>query len=180
VKIRQGNLSSFITVFQAKTTESNYDATTQKSTANKYDAKGVELELGYRSGGFRLAGGATFTNARITDSLTASAIGTAPNRQARLIYQISPSYTTGDMTVGANIISTTKSKDAQGTPLEVTLPGYTVINAFASYAIALNTTASVGVYNLANTLGFTESNDGRAAARAINGRTIRATLKYAF
>ncbi|MEY2952111.1 MAG: Ferric enterobactin receptor precursor [Pseudomonadota bacterium] len=180
VKMRQGNLSTFVTLFQAKTTESNYDATTQKSTANKYDAKGIELEAGYRAGGFRIGGGATYTNARITDSLSTNLVGTAPNRQAKLIYQISPSYTTGDLTVGANILATTKSKDAQGTPLEATLPGYTVVNMFASYAVALNTTASVGVYNLMNTIGYTESNDGRAAARSINGRTVRATLKYAF
>ena len=36
VKLRNGNLSTFVTLFNAKTDESNYDATTQKSTSNKY------------------------------------------------------------------------------------------------------------------------------------------------
>lgn len=180
VKWRSGNLNTFVTLFNAKTKESNYDATTQRSTANSYDAKGVEVEAGYRIGGFRIAGGLTYTDAKITDSLTASLVGTTPNRQAKLIYQLSPTYSMGDLTVGANVFATTKSKDAQGTSMEATLPAYTVVNAFANYRLGANAVVSLGVYNLFNTLGYTESNDGRAAARSINGRTAQATLRYMF
>ena len=174
VKMRSGNLSSFVTLFQAKTNESNYDATTQKSTANKYDAKGVEVEAGYRMGSFRLNGGFTITDAKIVSS------GLTPNRQAKLVYQISPTYQTGALTMGAAIVGTTSSKDAQGTAYEVTLPAYTVVNAFANYAISKDLMATFGVYNLTNTLGYTESNDGRMAARSINGRSAKAGLKYSF
>jgi outer membrane receptor protein involved in Fe transport len=60
------------------------------------------------------------------------------------------------------------------------LPAYTVVNAFASYAISKDLTATFGVYNLTDTLGYTEINDGRMAARSVNGRSAKAGLKYAF
>ena len=174
VKMRQGNLSTFITVFKAKTDESNYDATTQKSTANKYDASGIELEAGYKMGAFRINGGVTVTDAKIVSS------GLTPNRQAKVVYQLSPTYSSGAYTVGAAIVGSSSAKDAQGTPFEATLPAYTVVNAFANYAISKDLTASLGVYNLTNALGYTEINDGRMAARSINGRSAKLGLKYQF
>lgn len=174
VKMRSGNLSTFVTLFQAKTDESNFDATTQKSTANKYDAKGVEIEAGYKMGAFRINGGLTLTDAKIVSS------GLTPNRQAKVVYQLSPTYTSGAFTVGAAIVGSSSAKDAQGTPYEATLPAYTVVNAFASYAISKDLTATLGMYNLTNTLGYTEINDGRMAARSINGRSAKVGLKYNF
>ena len=174
IKMRQGNLSTFITVFKAKTDESNFDATTQRSTANKYDASGIELEAGYKMGSFRINGGVTLTDAKIVSS------GLTPNRQAKMVYQLSPTYTSGSYTVGAAIVGSSSAKDAQGTSFEATLPAYTVVNAFANYAISKDLTASFGVYNLTNTLGYTEINDGRMAARSINGRSAKVGLKYNF
>jgi hypothetical protein len=110
VKMRNGNLSTFVTLFNAKTDESNYDATTQKSTSDKYDASGVEVEAGYKMGAFRVNGGVTVTNAKIVSS------GLTPNRQAKVVYQLSPSYVLGDATIGAAIVGTSSSKDAQGSP----------------------------------------------------------------
>jgi outer membrane receptor protein involved in Fe transport len=82
--------------------------------------------------------------------------------------------------VGAAIVGSSSAKDAQGTPFEATLPAYTVVNAFANYAISKDLIASLGVYNLTNTLGYTEINDGRMAARSINGRSAKVGLKYQF
>ena len=174
VKMRNGNLSTFVTVFQAKTDESNYDATTQKSTANKYDAKGIEIEAGYKMGAFRINGGLTLTDAKIVSS------GLTPNRQAKVVYQLSPTYSTGALTVGAAIVGSSSAKDAQGSSYEATLPAYTVVNGFANYAISKDLTATFGVYNLTNTIGYTEINDGRMAARSINGRSAKVGLKYNF
>jgi outer membrane receptor protein involved in Fe transport len=174
VKLRNGNLSTFVTLFNAKTDESNYDATTQKSTSNKYDASGVEVEAGYKMGAFRINGGVTVTNAKIVAS------GLTPNRQAKVVYQLSPSYALGDATIGAAIVGTSSAKDAQGSGYDVTLPAYTVINAFANFNVGKNAVATLGVNNLTNVLGYTESNDGRMAARAINGRSVKAGLKYNF
>ena len=67
-KWRSGGMSLFATLFNARTSESNYEATTQKFTSNRYSANGLELEAGYRSDDFRLAGGLTLTKAKITAS----------------------------------------------------------------------------------------------------------------
>ena len=181
VKWRAGPVSTFVTLFNAKTKESNYDATTQKVTANSYDAKGVELEAAYSVGDLRIAGGATYTNASITDSLSVADIGTTPNRQAQWVFQLSPSYSFAGGVVGASLIGNTDSKDANpiaGT--KTTLPGFMVVNLFGSYELAKNLSVNASVNNLFDTLGYTESNDGRMAARSINGRTVKVGLKYTF
>ena len=54
------------------------------------------------------------------------------------------------------------------------------VNAFASYAITPAATVGLSVNNLLNKIGYTESNDGRGAARSINGRMTKVTLKYNF
>jgi outer membrane receptor protein involved in Fe transport len=181
VKWRTSGFSSFVTFFQAKTDESNFELTTQKFTANKYDAKGVELEGAASFGGFRMGAGLTYTDAEVTESTDKSVIGKTPRRQAKVIYQLSPSYTIGDFSVGSTIIYTGSSKDdSPAGPISVTLPSYTVVNAFVNYTFAQNTTLSLAANNLTNEIGYTESNDGRGAARSINGRAVKLSLKYAF
>jgi outer membrane receptor protein involved in Fe transport len=186
VKIRSGNLSSFITLFQAKTKETNYDLTTGRSSANSYDAKGLEVEIGLRAGDFRLGGGFTYTNAKIVGEApgtapAASKIGLAPNRQAKIIYQLTPSYATGPFDFGASIIGTGKSKDAQKTPWEATLPAFLVVNPYFTYTLNDNLQFSLNVNNLFDKIGYTEINDdNRMAARSINGRTVKVGVKYTF
>jgi outer membrane receptor protein involved in Fe transport len=180
-KNKSGNLSTFVTFFLAKTDESNYDLTTGTTSFNKYSAKGVELEAGYRMGAFRINGGLTLTDAEVTSSNTAAYVGKAPNRQAKAIYQLSPTYKFGDTTVGAAVIGTTSSKDAQTVSgLEATLPAYTYVNAFATHDVNKSMTLSLSVNNLTNTLGYTEVNNERSAARSITGRTVKVGVKYNF
>ncbi|MBR7781804.1 TonB-dependent receptor [Undibacterium luofuense] len=178
VKWKSGDFSSFVTMFQAKTSESNFEATTQKFSANTYDAKGLEIEASYKIGAFRMTGGLTYTNASIANAADASIIGKTPRRQAKYVYQISPTYTMGDAVFGASLIGTTKSfgDDAN----TITLPGFNVLNAFVNYQLTDRLQASVGINNLLNTIGYTEVEGDGHAARSINGRTIRATLKYSF
>ena len=180
VKWREGNLSTFVTLFQAKTSETNYDAVTQVSSANKYDAKGVELEAGYKIGAFRLNGGLTYTDAKVTDSNNAAYVGMAPNRQAKYIYQISPNYRFGQTTLGLSIFGTSKARDAQTSTYEAEMPAYQYVNAFVNHSIDKSTVVSFGVNNLTNAIGYTELNTDRSAARSINGRTAKATLRYNF
>ena len=178
IKWKAGNLSSFLTLFDAKTTESNYEATTQQFTANRYHASGVELESSYRMDALRMTAGFTFTNASIRGSNDASVIGNTPRRQAKFIYQIAPTYTLGNAVFGLGIIGTSKSFGDDANTL--TLPGFTMWNVFSSYQINTHLQASISVNNLSNTIGYTEVEGDGHAARSINGRTIRATLKYAF
>jgi len=178
LKNRSGALSSFITVFSAKTREdAGFEATTQTYRGANFDAKGVETEVSWRSGAFSISGGATLTDANIASGDNK---GKTPRRQAKLVYQLTPSYQIGDAEMGVSIIGTSKSYAQDDN--QVVLPSYTVVNLFASYEVARNLTLSLGVNNLFNVVGYTEAEGQNAlyVARSINGRSAKATLKYSF
>jgi len=183
VKWRSGGASIFATVFIAKIDEINVDPTTNpvRVTTNKYDAKGIEFEAALRAGIFSLQGGATFTDAEVTRSSNAALVGKAPKRQAKLVYQLTPSINLGEALFGASIVGTSASNDDGPTgPVTIKLPAFVAVNAFASYNLTQDATVSLAVNNLFNAIGYTESNDGRGAARSINGRTAKLSLKYNF
>ena len=181
VKWRRDALSAFVTFFRAKTDETNFDVTTQKASANSYDAKGVELETAYSLGGFRTGAGITYTHAEVKASNNPALVGTTPRRQAKFVYQLTPSYSYGPFVVGATLVGTTASKDDSPLgPITVELPAYVVVNLFANYELTSHVDLSIGANNVFDKIGYTESNDGRQAARAINGRSVRASLKYSF
>ena len=183
VKNRSGSLSSFVTLFNAKTREdAGFEATTQTYRGNNFNANGVEAEVAYRVGAFSLAGGGTMTNAEIASGDNK---GKTPRRQAKFVYQLTPSYQFARAEVGASIVGTTQSYAQDDN--QVVMPGFTVVNLFAAYEVARNLTLSVGVNNAFNALGYTEAegqnnfgNNPLYVARSINGRSARATLKYSF
>ena len=180
VKWRSGGVSTFVTLFQAKTDESNYEATTQRSTSNRYDAKGVELEGAYSLGDFRITGGATYTHAKIVGTAAADVanIGNTPRRQAKWIYQVAPTYTFGDATVGASVVGTGKSwgDDAH----TIIMPSYAIVNAFVNYRVTEKATIALSANNLFNKIGYTEIEGDGHAARSVTGRAVKATVSYAF
>jgi outer membrane receptor protein involved in Fe transport len=180
VKWRQGGASAFVTLFQAKTAESNYEATTRISTANRYTAKGVELEAAYSAGDFRVNGGMTYTDAEITGTAPGqeAVIGHTPRRQAKVVYQLAPSYTIGNATLGLSLIGTGKSwaDDAH----TIIMPAYRVVNASVQYQATPQATVTLSANNLFNKLGYTEVEGDGHAARAISGRSIKASLQYSF
>jgi outer membrane receptor protein involved in Fe transport len=180
VKWRRGGLSTFVTLFQAKTDESNYEATTQRSTANRYDAKGVELEAAYRLGDFRVNGGLTWTDAKIVGTAPGqeAVIGNTPRRQARVVYQVAPTYTWGNATIGGSVIGTGKSwaDDAH----TIVMPAYQVVNLFVNYRLTEKASVSLSANNLFDKLGYTEVEGDGHAARAIAGRSAKLSLSYAF
>jgi outer membrane receptor protein involved in Fe transport len=181
VKLRAGGFNLFATYFQAKTNESNYEASTQKTTVNGYKAKGVELEAGYKAGAFRLAGGATITSAKIADSLTAAEVGNNPRRQAAVVYSLAPSVALGDFDMGASLIGSGASYADDGNT--VNMPGYMVTNLFANYRVNKQALVIFGMNNAFNTLAYTEAEAGggaATAARALPGRTAKLSLKYEF
>lgn len=178
LKWRSGGLNLFATLFNARTAESNYEATTQAFTSNEYEANGLELEAGYRAGDFRLTSGLTLTKAKITRSNNAADVGNTPRRQADWVFQLSPSYRFGAVEVGASVIGTGKSfgDDAN----TITMPGYTVLNGFVNWQITDQAQATLSVNNLTNTVGYTEVEGDGHAARSINGRTAKLAFKYNF
>jgi catecholate siderophore receptor len=183
-KWRYEGLSLFGTLFFAKTDEINVDVTKTPILVQttKYESKGLELEVAYRYEIFSIVGGATFTDAKVKSSNNAAIVGKTPKRQAKVVYQFTPSVALGDdIQLGASIVGTTASKDDGPTgPVSINLPAFVSINAFASYNVTPAASVSLSVNNLTNVIGYTESNDGRGAARALNGRTAKVTLKYAF
>ncbi len=177
-KWRSNGFSLFATLFNARTKESNYEVTTQKFTANKYEAKGLELEAAYAYGAFRLNAGATLTDAKIKASNDGAVVGKQPRRQAKFVYQLSPSYQFGSFDIGAALVGTGKSFGDDGNT--ITMPAYTIVNAFASYQLNDKTQLSLSANNVFNTLAYTEIEGDGHAARALNGRTVRATVKFEF
>jgi len=178
LKLKSGNLSSFITYFDARVAESNYSATTQLQTDNKYKANGLEIEEGYRMGRWRITGGATYTHSNTTASNNASLVGQPANRQAKLVYQVGPGYSGDKFDVGLNIVGSSRSPEVDE-PSTYWMPAYRIVNLHASYFFDEHTSLNVGVYNLFNALAYTEI-DGNSSARALNGRNARLTLKYTF
>jgi outer membrane receptor protein involved in Fe transport len=84
----------------------------------------------------------------------------------------------GSVDLGAAIVGTTKSfGDDQNT---ITMPGFTVVNPYVSYQFNAKTSVTLAANNLFNTLGYTEIEGDGHAARSINGRSFKATLKYQF
>ncbi|MDH4395060.1 MAG: TonB-dependent receptor [Limnobacter sp.] len=178
-KYRQGKFNLFATVFTANTEESNYEATTNTFSQNEYDATGVELEMSYRAGGFKVQGGLTYTDAEIAASNDRTTVGKTPRRQADVIYQITPSYTFDDRnTVGVALIGTTDSFGDDANTIK--MDGFNVVNAFYDFKYDKATTISLSANNLFDQLGYTEVEGSGLAARSINGRSVKATVKYAF
>lgn len=180
VKWRKGPLSAFVTAFHAKTRETNYEVTTQTTTANGYEAKGVELEAAWRAGAFQANGGLTLTDAEIVATAPGgeAVIGNTPRRQARAVYQLSASYEIGRALVGASLVGTGKSwADDQHT---IVMPAYRTVSAFVNYNVNDRVTLSLSANNLFNEIGYTEVEGDGHAARSISGRSIKASVKYAF
>ncbi|WP_188945367.1 TonB-dependent receptor domain-containing protein [Polymorphobacter multimanifer] len=185
VKWRQGGATLNATAFHARTEEQNFEATTQRFFNREYRAWGVEVEGALRRGAFLLTSTGTWTRAEITsDVLNPAVVGNRPRRQAEFIYQISPQYDTELFTLGANIIGTTASFAQDNNALK--LPGFAQVNAFVAVRPLPRVMVSVNANNLFNVAGFTEAEEGNipangiVRARAINGRTISAALRYSF
>lgn len=180
VKWRRGGISTFVTLFHAKTRESNFEATTQKSTSNSYEAKGMELEAAYRAGDLRVTGGLTLTDATIVGTAPGgeAVIGNAPRRQAKVVYQLAPSYALGDATFGASVIGTGKSWADDAHTIE--MPAYATVSAFLNYQVSERVLVALTASNLFNKIGYTEVEGDGHAARSISGRALKATLKYSF
>ncbi len=180
-----GNLSAFLTGFYADSEESNFEVTSGLAIDRTTRAFGVELESAYSIGGFALSSGLTWTDAEIRrDILNPGNIGNTPRRQADVTYQITPSYSVGRHSIGANIIGTTSSFAQDNNDLK--LPGFAQVNLFLNVGLAEGLVASVNVNNVNNAFGLTESEEGVLPAngiiraRPINGRTTSVSLRYAF
>lgn len=179
MKFRYSGFSAFITAFDAKTDEFNYFQEFEALQQSKYTGKGVELESGYHIGGFHINVGGTYTDATVTASTDPSLIGQPENRQPKFIYQVGPGYTNEFFDVGINVQGLSSATETDNTAPNNKLPAYTIVTGHFDYYITPKMLASLGVYNLFNTLAYTEL-DGTTSARALNGRNAKLSLKYSF
>jgi outer membrane receptor protein involved in Fe transport len=185
VKYANGPVRLYATVFRATTEEENFEATTRIVTSRKYKATGLELEGSVNFGDFSLSGGATYTDAKIArDAISPGNVGNQPRRQAKFIYQFTPQYETDLLTVGFNVVGTTKSfaQDNEG----LVLPGFAQVNAFVSVRPIERLQLSLNANNLFDKAGFTEAEEGSipgngiVRARSINGRTVSVSARFSF
>jgi outer membrane receptor protein involved in Fe transport len=186
VKWRGDYTSIFATFFRATTqvTDQNITSITAEFTSRTYRADGLELEGAWSFGGFSLRGGATYTLGKIIrDGITPQDIGAQIN--PHFMYQFTPAYHWDKLKFGLNFIGTTVYPAVGG---GINNPGFVQVNAFASYELAKGLTVSVTGNNLFNQIGITEipnasagiTANGVNTARSINGRTLIASLVYAF
>jgi outer membrane receptor protein involved in Fe transport len=185
LKYQASGLFAYATGFYAKTEEQNFEATTQRLFDRSYRAYGLELEAGYRFGAFSFSGGATYTDAEITnDNITPANAGNRPRRQAKFVYQLNGQYESRLFTLGANLVGTTSSFAQDNNLLR--LPGFAQVNTFLLIRPLERVQLSLNANNLFNTKGFTEAEEGAipangiVRARSINGRTLSAALRFAF
>ncbi|MDT8279985.1 MAG: TonB-dependent receptor [Erythrobacter sp.] len=184
LKYQANGLSLFATGFYAKTSETNVDIAPLVLFDTEFEAYGLELEAAYRTGGFTLSGGATWTDAEIKDALDTSVIGNTPRRQADLVYQATAQYDADLFTLGANVVGTTNSFTQDSNQLK--LPGFTQVNAFVAVRPVDRIEIGLNAQNLFNSNGFTEAEEGAipgnniVRARSIAGRTVLASVRFDF
>ncbi|MFM7348481.1 MAG: TonB-dependent receptor domain-containing protein, partial [Erythrobacter sp.] len=184
LKYQSGPFALYATGFYAKTRETNVDIAPLVLFDTEYEAYGLELEGGWRSGPFSLTGGATWTKAEIKDALDRTVIGNTPRRQADLVYQATAQYETELFTLGANVVGTTDSFTQDSNQLK--LPTYAQVNAFVSVRPIKRVEIGLNATNLFNATGFTEAEEGSipangiVRARSIAGRTLLASVRFDF
>ncbi len=191
-----GNIDFYGTVFLSKTEESNITITPPTGQIREYDAKGLELETYYKSGIFNLYATATYTDAEITDArnaagvVDATLIGNRPQRQAKLIWAVTPSLNFDRFRVSASFIGTGSSfaNDANN----LTQKGYSVVHLTGAVNLTDNLELSLNANNVFDKAGITEAgNDGRGSlfagapntvtiGRSIQGRTLAANVRFKF
>ncbi len=191
-----GDLDFYGTAFLSKTEESNITITPPTGQIRSYDAKGLELEAYYKNGIFNLYATATYTDAQITDArnsanvVNAALIGNRPQRQANLIWALTPSFDFNRFRVSASWIGTGDSFANDANTL--TQKGYSVVHLSGAVNLTENLELSLNVNNLFDKAGITESaNDGRESlfagapntvtiGRSIQGRTTAANIRFKF
>ncbi len=196
LELGNGNLDVYGTLFLSKTEESNITITPPTGQIRKYDAKGLELEAYYKSGIFDLYATATYTDAEITDARNSAGvannalIGNRPQRQAKLIWAVTPSLNFDQFRVSASWIGTGDSFANDANTL--TQKGYSVVHLTGAVNLTDSLEFSLNVNNLFDKAGITESaNDGRESlfagapntvtiGRSIQGRTMAANIRFKF
>ena len=176
------------TLFQAKINEFDYDQTRDPSVGPKldvlgYKTKGLELEGGLSMGAFTLNANATYVDETKTATLVAANIGKTSAGVPKWRFNIMPSYSFGDLTIGGVVRANTSVFADGGNTLKI--DGHMVVNAFANYDFGDGLVGALNVNNLFNELAPVGGIDqiiapGIARASVENGRSINVSVRYSF
>ncbi len=192
LKYRQADMTLNATAFLADTTERNQQINTAANGAPQverivrdYRAYGVEVEGSIRRGPFSLSAGGTYTEAEIVEDVFRPALsGNIPRLQPKLIFQVTPKFTTDRYAVGLDIYGITDSFTQDTNQLE--LPGYTTVNAFVQFRPVERVQVMVTGNNVFDEMGLmsvtqaTIPASGLVAGRSILGRTVAMSVKFDF
>ncbi|PSJ36273.1 TonB-dependent receptor [Sphingomonas deserti] len=184
-KLRRSGATLNVTAFLANADDHNVLNGAATQTIRAYRAHGVEMEGSFRRGPFSIMAGATYTKAKITeDKLDPSLTGKEPRHQPAWTLQATPQVELRNVTFGANVVTITSSFAQDSNLLK--MPGFTVVNAFLQVRPVDRVQLSLNASNLFDAVGFFEINQSEVPAngigwgRAINGRTVSASLRYDF
>jgi outer membrane receptor protein involved in Fe transport len=189
MKFRQGSATLNITAFSAKANDLNTQIITISPTElaiqqiiRVYSAKGFEVEAGVRRGPFSLTAGATYTNSKIaSDAFNPSFVGNKPRNQPNLLFNLAPVFSSGKVSVGANLFHTGGSFAQDVNQLRI--PGYTVVNGFIAVRPTERLELGLRVNNLFNKLAITGVQDptlpltGLTLGNVLPGRGILTTAR---
>ncbi len=185
MKFRKAGATLNATAFLAYADDHNVLNGAATQTIRSYRAYGTEVEGSYRQGPFSITAGVTYTKAKITeDKLDPTLTGKEPRHQPAWTFSATPQVELRNVTLGANVVGITGSY-AQDTNL-LWMPGFTVVNPFIQFRPVERVQLSLNANNVFNTLGFFEISqselpaNGIAWGRAINGRTVSASVRLDF
>jgi len=185
MKFRKDGATLNATAFLAFADDHNVLNGSGNYTIRAYRAYGLELEGGYRRGPFSITAGATYTKAKITeDKLDATLTDMEPRHQPAWTFEATPQFETGLFTIGANVTGMTSSYAQDSNLLK--MPGFTVVNGFVQFRPVDRVQLMINANNLFDKIGFFEISqstipaNGLGSGRAINGRTVSASLRYNF
>ncbi|AZB07339.1 TonB-dependent receptor [Chryseobacterium sp. G0162] len=185
-KLRGSNYFLNTTLFQARTIEANYEATTQLRTENKYESFGVEFDGFYKfNKNFDIKAGLTYTHAEIKNAIDQTIIGNIPRRTPKVMYSFNPNVNIEKLSFGFFAVGSTKAYTQDLNKL--IMPGYIIVNPYISYRLLSNLKLNVNANNVFNALAITEVEEGTLQgtngiirARTLPGRTFGASVKFDF
>lgn len=175
-----------VVYFNAKVAEAaQFEASTQSVIQTEFDTSGLEIEGDFWfDNGFGVKGNATFTDSEIAGPSTNADLGNRSRRQAPYTFNLNPYYEADKYDLGLNIFSNGEAPVQNSNQFD--LPAYTTVGAYVNYDVYDSFTLSIAANNLFDAEGFTEGEEGNPAVgdfvrfRPINGRSISATVRYAF
>lgn len=192
MKFRKGGLTAYITGFWASTAERNFQLAANASGQavvvqlnRTYSATGIEFEGEARHGPFSLTLGATWTNAHIDKDRTDPTLeGNRPRHLPSFSFQARPQVELGKVTLGS-VINGTAGSFAQDSNI-LKQPGYVIFSPFVQVRPVDRVQIGINAFNVFNKLAIVQLASaaippgGLVNAQVMNGRTVTASLRYAF